>query len=738
MQNILPARFKGYTTTEFKKDLAAGCTVTLVLVPQAMANAQLAGLPAYHGLYAALLPTLIGALFGSSRHLVTTNVAITSIMASAALEPLVMTGTAGYVAYITLLSLMVGLVQLVLGLCRMGLLVSFLSTPVVSGFTNAAAIIIASSQLAKVFGVSVDSAGRQYETVVHVFESALNYTHVPSLLMALLAAGLLWVIGRRFPRLPAVLTAVVICTVVSWATGFERNTEADLNALASTEAKTLLARLNEDSGKLAAIGAELTELEKVKGKRRIEIMEARYNLEEKRLERVRAAEDVALVREHLRRMTFAGVPQKDGTLRFYALNSPDVAADYFFPPVPRGFSGEKTPPAHERPPEGAQTDGRIWRLRLGSGAPDMTRLHLTAGGEVVGRMPGGLPHFILPDLAPSHVVQLVPYALLIALLGFTEAVSIAKAAANRFGYRLDANRELVGQGLANIAGGFTQTPPVSGSFSVSSVNIASGAATSLSCVIASAGVLCTLFFLTGAMYYLPQPVLAVVVMKSVFRLVNPVEFKRVWTAQRHDGVIAVVTFCSTLFFAPHMDIGIGIGVVLSLASFFYRSMRPSVVALSSGPDKALREVKIFGLQECRHIALVHFQGALFFANASVLEDYIYERMETQKELRHIHLVCSGITYIDASGEEALAMLTAGIHKAGLELSFSEVVGSVAEVLDRTGLLKAVTWDNVFLTPGEAIRAVHARIVHDAHCADCPLAAAFPGKVAERGVCTRDS
>ncbi|HBS26317.1 MAG TPA: sodium-independent anion transporter, partial [Gammaproteobacteria bacterium] len=141
-----------------KADLLAGLTVALILIPQSMAYASLAGLPPYYGLYASFLPVMIAAFFGSSRQLATGPVAVISLMTAAALEPMAAGNPEGYLAYALLLALMVGLFQLALGLFKLGVLVDFLSHPVVMGFTNAAAIIIATSQLGKLFGVSVEKA----------------------------------------------------------------------------------------------------------------------------------------------------------------------------------------------------------------------------------------------------------------------------------------------------------------------------------------------------------------------------------------------------------------------------------------------------------------------------------------------------------------------------------------------------------------------------------------------------
>ena len=702
---------KGYDRRTLKADLAAGCTVSLVLIPQSMANAQLAGLPAYHGLYAALLPALVGGLFGSSRHIITSSVAVTSIMAAAALEPLVMTGTADYILYMVLLTFLVGIVQLTLGLCRMGALVNFLSLPVVAGFTNAAALIIASSQLSKIFGVSVESAPHQYETVMRVFESALHYTHMPTLLMAAAAALSLWGMKRWFPKIPAVLATVALCTFASWALDFEKNITTSIDAIASPATQMLIRDLARQQQSLAVATAELNRLKLLAehppaGEHpRAKAIEAIHAFQGQQLEQTRLMEHLALVREHLRSTLFHAVDE-GGTVRFYAVKSPGL--------IPGVETSEPEPALPKK------HGGRVWRIAVGGTIGDINTLHFRGGGLVVGSMPDGLPPFSLPDLDLQRLMHLLPQALVIAFMGFAESISMAKAAANRFGYQLDPNQELVGQGLANIAGSFIQTSPVSGSFSNTAVNIGAGGKTGMVPVIAAAGSLLALLFFTKALYYLPQPVLAVIVMRSVAGLVSVHELRRAWTAQWPDGCIALITFGTTLYFAPHMDFGIGIGVILSLALFFYRSMRPRMVTLSSGPDNVLRDAELFGLMECRHIAVVHFQGALFFANAGVLEDHIFWRLKNQPELRHIHLVCSGITHIDASGEDTLSMLVRKTSEAGIGLSFSGVVGEVAEVLDRTGVLKAVTWDNVFLSASEGIHAIHKRIEHDHGCSDCPL------------------
>ncbi|MEM7195326.1 MAG: sulfate permease [Pseudomonadota bacterium] len=201
-------------------DVLSGITVALVLVPQSMAYAQLAGLDYHYGLYASFIPGIIAALFGSSRQLSTGPVAVVSLMTASTLGPIA-SDPETYIAWAVLLAFLVGLFQLTLGLLRMGVLVNFLSHPVVIGFTNAAAIIIATSQLGKLFGVSVGHFDQHYETVWHIVLAALSGTHFYTLVMGITSLAVMVVIRQWKPAWPNVLIAVFSATLASWSLGFE-------------------------------------------------------------------------------------------------------------------------------------------------------------------------------------------------------------------------------------------------------------------------------------------------------------------------------------------------------------------------------------------------------------------------------------------------------------------------------------------------------------------------------------
>ncbi len=194
--------------SDLRSDLAAGLTVGAMLVPQAMAYALLAGLPPEIGLYAATVPVIVYALFGTSRQLAVGPVAIVSLLTASALAPLVEGGTASYLSAAALLALMVGIVHIGLGVGRLGFLVNFLSHSVLVGFTAAAAIIIGFSQAKHIFGISVEGKEHFYETVLEVVDNLPN-ANGTTLALGVTSLAALFVLKRFAPRVPAALVVVI-------------------------------------------------------------------------------------------------------------------------------------------------------------------------------------------------------------------------------------------------------------------------------------------------------------------------------------------------------------------------------------------------------------------------------------------------------------------------------------------------------------------------------------------------
>jgi len=536
-----------------RADVIAGITVAMVLVPQSMAYAQLAGMPPYFGLYAAFLPVMIGAMWGSSRQLATGPVAMVSLLTGSMLAGFAAPGTDQFIALAILLALMVGVIELALGLLRLGAIINFLSHPVIVGFTNAAAIIIALSQLDKLLGIPVRSSGSFLADVWGLLSLAGD-TRWLTLLMGIAAFSIMWLLRKYAPRWPGVLIAVAVTTLASWQIGFEK-----------------------------------------------------------------------------------------------------------------------------------------------------------AGGAVVGAIPAGLPKLAIPQLNGETIMLLLSTAFVITLVGFMEAISIAKAMATRTKQRIDPNQELVGQGLANIAGSFCQSFPVSGSFSRSAVNLAAGAVTGMSSVITGIIVLITLLAFTPLLYPLPQSVLAAIIMLAVVNLVNLEAIRHIWKAQRHDGLAAVATFGATLLFAPHLDTGILIGAALAIVLYLYRTMRPRVVVLGRHADGTLRDAAMHNLPTSRHVAAIRFDGSLYFANVPYFEDAVLEQVARHPEARYVLIVGDGINEIDASGEEVIRHLVQRLRDSGVTLVFSGLKHQVLQVMERTGLSELVGPQNLYRTEDLALEAIHSAL-----------------------------
>jgi sulfate permease, SulP family len=662
-----------------KADFSAGLAVALVLVPQSMAYAALAGLPPVYGLYASLLPVIVAALWGSSNHLATGPVAVVSLLTATALIPLASPGSGEFIALAIVLAFLVGVIQLSMGLLRMGALVSFISHPVIVGFTNAAALIIGLSQLNKLLGVPIDTSGH---FMVGLWGVLTELTRLHWGTLAFGVGAILIMVGmKRFaPKIPGVLAAVVIATALSWALGFERKSEIDLAQVAPTEVAEQLATWAGLKVRIEELGNQVRERKAAAEEAGpVEAAALRYEAELLRIEASDAESEAKALQKELR----------DIRLRKITVNG-DAPARFV---------------AQQSLEPGQATEGPAWRV---DGIKDAT-VKLNAGGKVVGNIPAGLPSLAMPDLSLTTVAALFMAAFVISLVGFTEAIAIARAISGRTGQRLNPNQELIGQGLGNLVGSFSQAYPVSGSFSRSAVNLNNGGRTGLSSVFTALLILLVLLFLTPLFYHLPEAVLAAIIIMAVVGLVNFKAIHHAWLASRHDGIAAVVTFVATLAVAPNLDIGILIGVGLAVGLFLYRTMRPRVSELARYSDGTLREAQRYGLKASEDIGLLRFDRSLYFANVPYFEDAVLELAARHPNARYLIVVTKGINEIDASGEEVIHSLVDRLKARGVTLVFAGLKAQVLEVMERTGLDEVIGKENIFRSTDASVAAVQARV-----------------------------
>ena len=211
---------KTYSPSFLKGDIAAGITVGIMLIPQGMAYAMIAGLPPVYGLYAALFPQIVYAIMGTSRQLAVGPVAMDSLLVAAGLGALSLTTNAEYIALASFLALFMGTIQLLLGGLKLGFLVNFLSKPVISGFTSAAAIIIALSQLNHLLGIDIPRSNKLHELFFYLIELGPQ-THLLSVLISGIGISFLLIAKKHFPKLPGALLLVFLTTFIAAQNNWE-------------------------------------------------------------------------------------------------------------------------------------------------------------------------------------------------------------------------------------------------------------------------------------------------------------------------------------------------------------------------------------------------------------------------------------------------------------------------------------------------------------------------------------
>lgn len=203
------------------KDLPAGLTVGVMLVPQSMAYAMIAGLPVVYGLYAALVPQVVYAVMGTSRQLAVGPVAMDSLLVAAGLSTVAVAGSDRYIELALLLALMMGTLQLLLGTFRLGFLAHFISKPVISGFTSAAALIIGLNQLPHLTGIALPRSAQLHRLVEGTLDGLAQF-HGPTVLLGTVSIALLVGLRKGLPRVPGSLVLVVLAlaggAVVPWGT----------------------------------------------------------------------------------------------------------------------------------------------------------------------------------------------------------------------------------------------------------------------------------------------------------------------------------------------------------------------------------------------------------------------------------------------------------------------------------------------------------------------------------------
>lgn len=536
----------GYGWSDFRKDLTAGMTVTVLLVPQAMAYAMLGGVPPVVGLYASFLPLLLYAAFGTSRQLAVGPTAMDSLLVMAGASAVASIGSPNFLLAATLLAGLAGAIQLGMGLLRLGFLVNFLSRPVIGGFTTGAALVIAGSQVGAFAGMTSPRTAT-LQGLLQGLVPQLPHVHWPTLALSGGSLVTLLALKRWAPRWPGSLLVVFAATLFTYAFGLDR-----------------------------------------------------------------------------------------------------------------------------------------------------------FGVRVVGEVPQSLPRLSVPSVDLDLVIHLLPTAAMLALVGFMEAISVAKAIAERHRQTIHPDREMMALGLANLGAFVSAAYPVTGGFSRSAVADQAGAKTKLTGVFAALGVGATLLWLTPLFHHLPLGTLSALVILAAIGLMRGREFVDLWKVRRVDATMWGITLAVTLF----VGVGQGIlaGVFASLAMFIRRSTQPHTAELARLPGTPVfRNRKHYpDAETVPGVLILRIDASLYFANTAYFKDQVHQFLaNASRPIESVLIDGSSINDLDVSAATALRDLVDTLHESGKRLYFANVKHPVAEVMVRSGFTEYLGADHFFLSLDEA-------------------------------------
>ena len=550
---------------QFTQDGLAGTITAILLIPQALAYALLAGLPPEIGLYASVLPVLVYALLGSSRTLAVGPVAVAAVMVTAALTPYANGDPGKYLGGALILSALTGVILLAMAVLRLGWLTHFISHPVLAGFTTGAALFIIGTQLSALSGIPV-------------------------------------------PR------------------------DAHLDGIVTT----LVAKASLLDGETLAFGLSTIVL----------LLAARGPL--------------------VRFLVRWGIKQEQAVI--VGRTAPLVL---------------------------------VIAATLISAACDAPGAW---GVAVVGTIPKGIPGLSLSFLGEEGWRVLFAPALMIAVIGYVESISVAKALAFRRNEKIDADQELMALGATNLMAACAGAMPVAGGFARSMVNFDAGARTQLAAIVTALWVALAAVLFTGLLASLPKSVLAAIIVVAVWQLVDFKNLGHTWRYDRGDGVAQVATIAGVLM--AGVEAGLMVGAGLSLLLFLYRTSRPHIAVIGRlGDTEHYRNVLRHDVRTWPGLLLVRIDETLYFANAPRVESELQTYIVEADQPKDVVLVMSGVAYVDTSGLEVLEALQQALSQASSRLHLAEVKGPVMDRLIGTDLLKRLGERCVHLSAEDAVVAI---------------------------------
>jgi len=326
------------------------------------------------------------------------------------------------------------------------------------------------------------------------------------------------------------------------------------------------------------------------------------------------------------------------------------------------------------------------------------------GVSILGEVPSGLPGVSSPSFSMDTWSILLPIAVTISLVSFAESFAVAKIIQGKHkNYKLDANQELIGLGMANFGAAFFMGLPVTGGFSRTAVNDQSGAKTALASIISVALIVITLLFLTDLFFYLPKSILAAVVIVAVSGLIDFKTPKLLWKTDKTDFLLLLITFISTLTLG--IVVGILIGMALSLGAVLYKASRPHMAKLALVPNTNIyRNTSRFKeLVENKDELFIRIDGQIYFANVSFIQKRIEAwEIEKSEALKKVVLNFESVISIDSSGAHEIEEWILNWHRRGIQVAISGARGPVRDILVKWNMIEKLGEEYVFINMSDAV------------------------------------
>ena len=343
--------------------------------------------------------------------------------------------------------------------------------------------------------------------------------------------------------------------------------------------------------------------------------------------------------------------------------------------------------------------------------------HVETIGSAFGAIPSELPHFQFPDLSWDRIERLLIPAFVIASLGGIESLLSAVVADGMTNTKHNSNRELVGQGIANIVTPLFGGIPATGAIARTATNIKSGAISPMSGIIHGVFVLLTVLLLAPYASMIPLASMAPVLMIVAWNMSERHQFLNVLKMRNGDSLVLATTFLLTVFVS--ITIAVIVGLLLAVLLFAKRMSNLLVVSKvlpnHTSVEETVQSNMISATHDCPQISMYTIEGPLFFGAAQVFEERIMDSLHY--EARVLILRMGNVPFMDSTGEDNLRSIVTHFHKRGGLIVVSGLSESVRRTLSHSGLLNQIGERHFFDHTGEAITHALQHISHPA-CIGC--------------------